>query len=139
MKTRRDDRLERILRHMKSQALTARCVWRHIQGIQRAKGNLMQAKLVLAAMFGIAALSAHPALAQTSTVATKTAPITSRTIRVLPPDVSRSLVITRMPTSQPVPFLVGVYWNCSDGGNGFELCRLVTVVCTPDQSQCAEA
>lgn len=81
---------------------------------------------------------AGPSLAQTAVPASKTPPVASRTVKLLPPDVSRSLQIMRMPTSQPVPLLVGVYWNCADNGHGFDVCRLVTIVCTQDQSLCAE-
>jgi len=99
----------------------------------------MKANPFLAALAALSTLSiAAPSLAQTSTLASKTPPVASHTVKVLPPDVSRALQIMRMPTSQPVPMLVGVYWNCGDAGNGFELCRIVIVVCTQDQSQCVE-
>ena len=99
----------------------------------------MKVNPFLAALLATSMLSiAGPSVAQTATLASKTPPVASHTVKVLPPDVSRALQIMRMPTSQPVPLLVGVYWNCTDAGHGFDLCRLVTVVCTQDQSQCAE-
>ena len=94
----------------------------------------MKVNPFLAAIVASTASITAPALAQVTSVATK-APVAARTIKVLPPDVSRSLAITRMPTSQPVPLLVGVYWSCDYGAVD---CKLVLVVCTEDQSQCVE-
>jgi hypothetical protein len=79
---------------------------------------------------------ATAAPAQTTSLTTKPPAVPTRAVKVLPPELSRSLAITRMPTTQPVPIVIGTYWNCQDGGNG--LCRLVLVVCTDDQSLCAE-
>jgi hypothetical protein len=62
----------------------------------------------------------------------------TRTITVLPVDISRSLKITPIPTSQPIPLLIGTYWDCSDTPAGLEHCRLTLVVCTNDQSICTE-
>ncbi len=59
------------------------------------------------------------------------------TIRVLPKDVSQSLKITRVPTTQPVPLVVGGYWACNQD-HGFDICRFVLVVCTENQSNCVE-
>lgn len=88
----------------------------------------------LAALVASTLSIAGPAPAQTTSVVPK-APVATRTIKVLPPTLSRSLAITRMPTSEPVPLLVGVYWSCDYGAVE---CRLVLVVCTDDQSQCVE-
>lgn len=98
----------------------------------------MKVNPFLAALLASTVSIASPTLAQTTSAATES-PVATRTVRVLSPDVSRSLVITRMPTSQPTPFLFGTYWNCQDAGHGFNRCRLVLVVCNQDQSQCAEA
>lgn len=94
----------------------------------------MKVNPLLAALLASTLSIAGPTLAQTTSAATKS-PVATRTIKVLPPAVSRSLAITRIPTSQPVPLLVGVYWSCDYGAAD---CRLVLVVCTDDQSQCVE-
>lgn len=98
----------------------------------------MKANLLLSAMFvSAAACVGGPSFAQ-STEGVPNGPVVTRAVRVLPYDVSRSLKITRTPTSRPTPFIIGVYWNCHDAGNDFNVCRLVTVVCTDDQSWCVE-
>lgn len=94
----------------------------------------MKMKPLLAALVASTLSIAGPVLAQTTSVTAK-GPVATRMIKVLPPDVSRSLVITRMPTSHPVPLLVGVYWSCDYGAVD---CRLVLVVCNEDQSRCVE-
>jgi hypothetical protein len=73
-----------------------------------------------------------------SNASLKPPPVSSPTVRLLSPEVSRSLQIMRMPTRQPVPLLVGVYWRCQDNGIGSEFCLPITIVCTQDQSLCAE-
>lgn len=55
------------------------------------------------------------------------------TIQVLPPEVSRSLEIARVPTSRPIPLIVGTYWNCAVNAQDFEICRLKLVVCDDDE------
>ena len=82
-------------------------------------------------------LIAGPALGQ-SIKTSATGIEATRTIRVLPQEISRSLKIMRTPTSQPVPFLIGTYWSCSDTPIGTEICHLVLVVCRDDQSLCTE-
>jgi hypothetical protein len=78
------------------------------------------------------------ATAQGQTTASPPVPVAVRTVKVLPPDVSRNLKLTRMPTTHTVPLIVGHYWSCHDSGYGTDLCRLVMVVCTNDQSTCFE-
>jgi len=58
------------------------------------------------------------------------------TIVVLPRDESQSLKITEIPTSQPIPLIVGNTWTCHKGAGNHEFCRLTLVVCTNDQSFC---
>lgn len=84
------------------------------------------------------AVLAGAAAAQTLATATKSPPVPTRTVKLLPPDVSRSLQLLRMPGTPTTPLLVGVYWNCQESSIGTDFCRLVTVVCTQDQSLCAE-
>jgi hypothetical protein len=95
---------------------------------------LMKPHLLACAVLASSAWVCVPSLAQGADAATTE----TRAVRLLPYDVSRSLKIIKTPTTQPAPLVVGVYWACQDGGNGSAICRLVTVVCTNDQSQCAE-
>jgi hypothetical protein len=64
--------------------------------------------------------------------------VTTRNVRLLPPEVSRSLKIARTPLPPTAQLLVGTYWSCHRE-HGFDICRIKLVVCTPDQSQCVEA
>jgi hypothetical protein len=59
------------------------------------------------------------------------------TVVVLPRDESRSLKITEIPTSRPIPLIIGNIWTCHKGAGNHEFCRLTLVVCTNDQSSCA--
>lgn len=59
-------------------------------------------------------------------------------VTFLPRDVSQSLQISRIPTSEPVPLIVGTYWNCDINDQGFEICDTITVVCNDDQSFCTQ-
>ncbi len=59
-------------------------------------------------------------------------------ITFLPREKSKSLGITLIPTSKPIPLIVGIYWNCPVNAQGFEICRIRIVVCTDDQSSCVE-
>lgn len=77
-----------------------------------------------------------PALAQTTRGSLDNLAM-SPTIKVLSKEVSRSLRITRIPTSKPTPLIVGNYWNCREQSS-FEICRLTVVVCTNDQDTCVE-
>lgn len=91
-------------------------------------------KLCALAAFGIAIVV--PALAQTPEERDAGTVIT-RSVRALPPEVSRSLKIARTPMP-PSPLIVGTYWSCSNHSSGFEICRIKLVVCTDDQSSCVE-
>lgn len=62
----------------------------------------------------------------------------SHGVVVLPEKVSKSLEIARVPTSRPVPFIIGTYWSCRVNDQDFEICRFKLVVCDDDQSRCAE-
>lgn len=64
--------------------------------------------------------------------------VTTPDIRFLSGKTSRSLKISRVPTSEPIPLIVGTYWNCNINDQGFEICDTLTVVCTNDQSFCTE-
>src|SRR5688572_29843151 len=92
--------------------------------------------------FKLAALAASgltnlvPALAQTPEAPDAGAVIT-RNVRVLTPEISRSLKIARMPTPTAA-LLVGSYWSCSTNSHGHEICRIKLVVCTNDQQNCVE-
>jgi len=59
-------------------------------------------------------------------------------VRLLPREISKSLDISRIPTSEPIPLIVGTYWNCGINQHGFEICDTLIVVCTDDQSFCTE-
>jgi hypothetical protein len=65
-------------------------------------------------------------------------PTAIRTVRVLSPEVSRSLKLTPLPTSRPIPLIVGTYWNCAVNAQDFEICRIKLVVCTDNQELCTE-
>lgn len=88
-------------------------------------------------------LMTSPALAQaTPTLAQPTreslsTPTVPSTIKVLPREVSRSLKITKLPTSRPIPLIVGSYWSCREQ-SGFEICRFKVVACTSEQETCVE-
>ncbi len=59
-------------------------------------------------------------------------------ITSLPREMSKSLKITPIPTSEPIPLVVGTYWNCPVNAQGFEICRIKIVVCGDDQSFCVD-
>lgn len=63
---------------------------------------------------------------------------TIHTIQVLPPEVSRSLELTPVPTSRPIPLKFGSYWDCKTTTQGLETCRFKLVVCTDDGEVCVE-
>jgi hypothetical protein len=59
--------------------------------------------------------------------------------KILPRKVSEALELTLAPTSKPTPLIFGHYWRCINPKNSeFESCEPVLVVCTDDQSMCAE-
>ena len=58
-------------------------------------------------------------------------------IRILPPEVSKSLKVTPIPTQRPVPLLIGQGWTCLvDPNTGFENCEPYLVVCTNSMDFC---
>ncbi|MFV0474808.1 MAG: hypothetical protein ACK5MQ_11475 [Pikeienuella sp.] len=59
-------------------------------------------------------------------------------LRILPEEVGKSLKILPLPTTQPVPAIIGSYWRCVQAPGGFDLCEPVIVFCTNDQSFCVE-
>jgi len=69
-------------------------------------------------------------------VATKVDAMPSVTF--LPREISKSLKISRVPTSEPIPLIVGTYWTCDINDQGFEICDTLVVVCTDDQSFCTQ-
>lgn len=60
------------------------------------------------------------------------------TVTILPREVSKSLKIDRLPTSEPIPLIVGTYWSCVTVHLNHEICRIKLVVCPNDQSRCIE-
>lgn len=66
------------------------------------------------------------------------APAAIPNITFLPRDVSKGLEITRVPTAEPVPMIVGTIWRCHVNQLDFEICRLKIVICISDQSSCIE-
>jgi len=56
--------------------------------------------------------------------------------QMLPPEVSRSLKISRLPTDKPMPLIIGTYWDCAINSQGFEICNTLIVVCDDDQEFC---
>lgn len=70
--------------------------------------------------------------------ATSTITGTVPDITFLSREVSRSLKITPIPTSKPIPLIVGTYWNCHTNSQNFEICRIKVVVCEDDQSFCVD-
>jgi len=86
------------------------------------------------ALAAFALAASVPALAQTPEEHAATT-IIIHNVRVLSPEVSRSLKIVRapLPTSR---LLIGFYWLCGYSEN--EGCRNTVVVCTDDQSQCVQ-
>lgn len=59
-------------------------------------------------------------------------------ITFLSREMSRSLKITPITTLEPIPLLVGTYWNCRVNAQNFEICRIKIVVCEDDQSFCVD-
>ncbi|MEO1459947.1 MAG: hypothetical protein AAFV49_20585 [Pseudomonadota bacterium] len=73
------------------------------------------------------------------------AEIDAVSVRFLPPEVVKRLEITPLRPSEPIPLIVGTYWQCRNetiGGPLFEetveRCRLKLVTCVDDQSFCVE-
>ena len=63
----------------------------------------------------------------------------NRGFKILPPEVTKTLDISLAPTSRPTPLIFGHYWRCIQRQDSdFESCEPVLVVCTDDQSWCAE-
>lgn len=62
----------------------------------------------------------------------------TKSFKILSPEVSKSLKLTRIPTSKPIPLIIGHYWRCITHFGEFETCEPVLVVCTNDQSFCTE-
>jgi hypothetical protein len=99
----------------------------------------MKVNSFLAALITASTLTiAGPSVAQITTPSSSVLPMTSSTVRLLSPEVSRSLKILRMPTPQPTALLIGVYWRCQETPIGTESCTPYIVACLPDQSLCAE-
>lgn len=59
-----------------------------------------------------------------------------QSVTILPAKISKSLKIQRIPTSRPVPLIIGTYWDCHVNEHDFEICDVKLVVCTDDQSVC---
>ncbi len=63
----------------------------------------------------------------------------TNSFKILPPEVSQKLELTRAPTSTPIPLIIGHYWRCINPQDSqFESCEPVLVACTDDQSWCVE-
>ena len=107
----------------------------------RSVRGILSTLALAAALILESALTAPGAWAQTATsFVPKTPPDATSltTVRVLPRSLSESLKLTPVPTSDPVPFIVGTYWSCSENAQNMEICRITLVVCTDDQSLCVE-
>jgi hypothetical protein len=63
--------------------------------------------------------------------------VVTRSVRALPPEVSRSLQIARMPMPNS-PLLFGTTWLCHALPSGYKICKVALIVCTPDQLHCFE-
>ena len=105
--------------------------------------NVLRSKPLLVVCLGILLLTGGTASAadkdkyrRHDAVPTRADSIPS--IAFLPRDVSKSLKITTVPTSRPVPLIVGTYWNCRENAQDVEICRIKIVVCTDDQSFCTQ-
>lgn len=61
-----------------------------------------------------------------------------RSVSFLSREVSKSLEIARVPTSEPIPLIVGTYWNCVTNDQDLEICDITLVVCNDDQSFCTQ-
>lgn len=93
--------------------------------------------VILAAVF----LAASPVFSQSinSTLAQNPGSLTSptrQTVRILSREASKSLNLTRIPTTEPTALLVGSYWECT-GEGVFETCNHFVVVCNDSQTSCA--
>jgi len=53
-------------------------------------------------------------------------------ITFLPREKRELLEITPIPTSEPIPLVVGTYWSCRINAQDFEICRIKIVVCEED-------
>jgi hypothetical protein len=89
------------------------------------------------ALVALGLAAAVPALAQTpGPNAAATVASLTHSVRVLPPEVSRSLKIARAPNST-TSILIGTYWACDSSG-GHEFCWIKLVVCFDGQDVCIE-
>lgn len=60
-------------------------------------------------------------------------------VRVLPPEIVRTLEISRIPTGRQTRMIVGGHWSCQNHSSGFEICRFKIVVCDDeDPGFCVE-
>ncbi len=91
-----------------------------------------RAALVLAAGLALSG----PAIAQSANPDDIARSAASDTLVLLSADVSRALKLTSIPTSEPIPLVIGTGWNCETNSQGFEICRTFTVVCNNEQSFC---
>lgn len=57
-------------------------------------------------------------------------------VTILPREISKTLQITGIPTSQPIPLIIGTHWTCHINEYEFEICDMVLTICTDDQSFC---
>ena len=63
--------------------------------------------------------------------------VVTRSVRALPPEVSRGLKIARMPMPNS-PLIFGTTWVCHPLSSGYQMCKVALIVCTPDQLNCFE-
>jgi hypothetical protein len=54
----------------------------------------------------------------------------------LPAGVSRSLKLAPIPTTEPIPLVIGSGWTCETTSQGSKISRTFTVICNEDQSFC---
>ena len=96
----------------------------------------MNRLLNIGALAALGLTATIPALAQTPGQNAPAAATLTHSVRVLPPEVSRSLKIARAPNSTS-SILIGTYWACGER-NGNEFCWIKLVVCFDGQETCIE-
>jgi hypothetical protein len=90
------------------------------------------------ALAALGLITSVPALAQTFDEPTpEDEPVITRNVRVLPPEVSRTLKLARIPVPAS-PLIVGSRWDCRTRPNGHEACTITVIVCSSDQQVCVE-
>lgn len=104
--------------------------------------NSLAKKILYFFSFCIVIASAGNALAADSTssslLITKQKDASVPQVTFLSREVAKSLDITPIPASEPVPLIVGTYWSCHINAYDLEICRIKLVVCNDDQTFCVD-